>query len=424
MRDALSDGVRVARENTDNSFAKLVSESGVIIMPPLKGFAHATLLLVLLVIGCGLSAAQEKQGNTTSAPTGLSLEVNPKGGPPSYHSVPGSFFGGRLRRLPSTQPITEATQEWTTFMLRYKMESDAVRVKVYAWTEKFFEKETLIGDFLLHEGEKAAVDEMAKYGYEPMELTIVNVRPAPASLPSAASRIPSVEVVSVEAEQTNFPSYKITLRNISDKDITLLEVQSFIEGRLVSTHLPRGEHDLPLLKPGETFVECVSVGGHGLKQADDYLPSSPQIVEVITAVFNDKSYEGDRQTAAEFVAGQLAQKIQIVRALSLLQAVAETPGTSERAALDSLKKQVSALDRNAQQNTIDEILAEFPGLPSPSENKTIKIVIEIGLDQVRKELLKEISEYAQTLGRSPTSQPLSVWASGLRQKYEAWLSRL
>jgi hypothetical protein len=391
-------------------------------MRPRKRFAHIISLLVLLIMCCGISYPQEKQDSQKlPAPTGLSLEVNPKGGPPSYHSVPGMFFGGRLRRLPSSQPVTDATQPRTTFMLRHEMEGDAVRVKVFVWTDKFRDQEILIGNFLLREGEKAAVAEMAKFGYEPMELSIVKVKPAPVLLPLVESRLPSVEVVSVEAERANFPSYKVTLRNLSYKDITYLEIETYRDGRLVTSHWPRGKQDRPLVKAGETFEDHVSADSLGLKQADGYTPSSPQSVQVVTAVFNDKSYEGGKQSAAEFVAGQLARKIQITRALVLLQAAAEAEGAG---ALESLKKQVFALDRNAQQDMIDEILAEFPGLPAPKAKETLKVFIEGGLDEVRKELLREIAEYTQTLERNSASKPFSVWADGLRQKYEAWLSRL
>jgi hypothetical protein len=69
-------------------------------------------------------------------------------------------------------------------------------------------------------------------------------------------------------------------------------------------------------------------------------------------------------------------------------------------------------------------LAEFPGLPAPQSNKALKAFIETGLDQVRKELLKDIAEYAQTLERNSASTPFSAWVGDLRQKYEAWSSRL
>jgi hypothetical protein len=394
-------------------------------MRPFKGFARATSLLVLLIMCCGLSYAQEKQDKQTApVPTGLSLEVNPKGGPLSYHSVPGMFFGGLFRRLPSSQLVTDATQERTTFMLRNEMEGDAVRVKVFAWMDKFHDQQVLIGDFLLREGEKADVAEMTKFGYEPMELTIVKVKPAPVPLPVAESRIPSVEVVSVETVRADFPSYKVTLRNLSYKDIAYLEIRTFKEGRPITTHWPRGEQDRPLLKAGETFEDHFSAGSIGLKQMDGYTPSSPQSIEIVTAVFNDKSYEGSKESAAGFVAGQRARKIQITRSLALLQAAAEAQGMGERAALENLKKQVSALSRDAQQDTIDELSAEFPGLPAPQASEAFKVAIELGLDHVRKELLKDIGEYAQTLGRNSASKPFSAWIGDLGQKYEAWLSRL
>jgi hypothetical protein len=393
-------------------------------MRPLKGFAHAASLLILLIMCCGISSAQEKQDNQTApAPTGLSLEVNTKGGPPGYHSVPGMFFGGLFRHLPSSQP-TGAIQPRTTFMLRYEMEGDAVRVKVFAWLDKFHDQQVLIGNFLLREGEKADVAEMTRFGYEPMELTIVKVKPAPALLPLAESRIPSVEVVSVEAVRADFPSYKVTLRNLSYKDITYLEIRTFKEGRPVTTHWPKGERDRPLVKAGETFEDRFSAGSLGLKQLDGYTPSSPQTVEIVAAVFNDKSYEGSTESAAGFVAGQRARKIQITRALVLLQAAAGAQGTGERAALENLKREVSALSRDAQQDTIDELSAEFPGLPAAQAKETFKVAIELGLDQVRKELLKDIGEYTQTPERSSASKPFSAWVGGLRQKYEAWLSRL
>jgi hypothetical protein len=393
----------------------------------LKRFAHATSFLVLLIMCCAISSAQEEKQDrqTVTPPTGLSLEVNPKGGPPSHHSVPGMFFGGRVRRLPSSPPTTDETQPQTTFMVRHQMEGDAVRIKVFAWTDKFHEQEILIGDFLLREGEKATVAEMTRFGYEPMELTIVKVKPAPVLLPSVESKLPSVEVVSVEAEQTNFPSYKVTLRNLSYKDIAFLEIQTFRAGRLTTTHWPRGEQDRPLVKAGETFEDrVIADSAGGVKQGDGYTPSSPQSIEVVTAVFSDKSYEGSRQSASQFVAGQRARKIQITRALTLLQAAAEARAAGERAALESLNREVSALDRNAQQDTIDEILAEFPGLPLPQAHEPLKAFIELGLNQVRKELLKDISEYAQMLDHGSVSKPYSVWVANLRQKYEAWLSRL
>jgi hypothetical protein len=56
------------------------------------------------------------------------------------------------------------------------------------------------------------------------------------------------------------------------------------------------------------------------------------------------------------------------------------------------------------------------------ERDTLKPFIESGLNDVRKELLKDIQQYA--LENDRTHQSFIAWRSDLKQKYEAWLSRL
>jgi hypothetical protein len=180
--------------------------------------AALSTLLTLCTAASAAQAAQEKQA--PAAPTGLALEVNTKDGPTGHQSVPGASFGGRYRRLPSWQPAAGAPQP-RTFKLTNVAEGDGVRVKVFAVMDRFHEQEVLIGDYLLREGEKAAVKGMRTYGYEPMEVTVVSIRPAPAPPPVVASKVPSLVVLAVEEKpRSNFPAYKVALRNLSEKDVT------------------------------------------------------------------------------------------------------------------------------------------------------------------------------------------------------------
>jgi hypothetical protein len=259
---------------------------------------------------------------------------------------------------------------------------------------------------------------MARFGYEPMELTVVKVKPAPVVLPETASRIESVAVDGLEIRESNFPSYKLTLRNLSHKDISYLEIQTFKEGRLSSSKWPREEQNRPLVKAGESYDAIVTAGGSGQKAQDGLTPSPPQRIEVVTAVFGDKSYEGDPHSAARFIASLHGQKIQIARAFALLQNASEAKG-----ALDDLTQQVSALSREARQETIDEIFAEFSGF-TPQWNESLKAFMEHGLDVVRKELLSDIAKYAKAIERDSKSNSFGTWIGDLKQKYEAWLSRL
>jgi hypothetical protein len=376
-----------------------------------------------MICGGMPSFAQEKQEKRIPLmPTGLSLEVNTKDGPISYKSIPGEFFGGSYRRLASWQPTPDAPQT-DTFEVRYVMEGDAVRVKAYAWMGKFADQKELIGNYLLPEGGKVSLEGMAKFGYEPMELAVVKVKAAPLVLPEATSKIQSVAVVSVEIKQSNFPAYKLTLRNLSGKDITHLEIQSFRAGRLSAIKWPRADFNVPLVKAGESYEVVINAMGHGQKTQDGFTPSPPQRIEVTTAIFTDKSYEGDAQTAARFIAMMHGQKIQLTRALAILKRSPETQGAGEPAKLENLKQQVSLLDRNASQEMIDEMSAGFPGR-TPEWNEGLKAYMETGLDEVRKGLLEEIAKYKKGIDDGTATELPGTWMRDLRQKYEAWLSRL
>jgi hypothetical protein len=389
-----------------------------------KRFARTLLCIIFLIIPGGItSSAQEKQDKQIPlVPTGLSLEVNTKEGPVGYNSIPGELYGGRYRRLSNWKSAPGALQT-ETFELRYVMEGDAVRVKAYAWIGKFPDRKELIGDYLLQEGIKVVVEGMAKFGYEPMELAIVRVKPAPIVLPEATTKIPSVAVVGVEIKQSNFPTYRLTLRNLSAKDITHLEINTFKGNRLSTSKWPREEMNRPLVKAGETYVVTLSASGSGQKAQDGFTPTPPQRIVVTTAIFADKSFEGDMLTAARLIAAWQGQKIQVTRALEIFRQGSDAQGGGAPANLERFKQQASSLTREAGQEMLDETFAGFPGR-APQWDEGVKAFMEGGLDDVRAELLKDIEKYSQAIERGSGSKPFTEWISDLRQKYEAWLSRL
>ena len=390
-------------------------------MRPLSLPSRAASLAAALILCAATCASQTPQEREASAPpTGLALETNTKEGPVGHTSVPGRFFGGRYRRLADWRPAADSEQS-RTFKLINEPEGEGVRVKVFAVVDRFHEQDVLLGDYLLREGEKATVEAMRAYGYEPMEVTVVRVRRAPANAPVAMSAVPSVVVAGIEErQQANFPAYKVTLRNISDRDITSLEVHTYRGGKRSTVQWPRAEQNRPLLKAGDAYELRVTGGSGGERSPEGYTPSSPDSVEVVSAVFADESYEGERRSAVSYIAGLRGQRMQLVRALALLGSAAE--GTDARAALDEFERRVQALDRAAPA-AVEDLPAPIHGV-AQREYEGLKASVEGGLDQVRRELLKDVQEYRQARERSPEGQPYAAWLGELRQKYEAWLSRL
>lgn len=382
--------------------------------PSLPSLAAA---LILCAATCVSQTPKEKEA--AAPPTGLALEVNTKEGPIGHESVPGRSFGGRYRRLASWHAPAGAPQP-RTFKMINDPEGGGVRVKVFAVMDRFHEQEVLLGDYLLREGEKAVVEAMRTYGYEPVEFTVVKVRPVPTLMPVATSKVPSVVVAGIEERPTNLPSYAVALRNLSHKDITYLEIHTYEGSRRLTVQWPRGEQNRPLVRAGETYEVKVSGAAPGARSPAGFTPSAPQGIEIVTALFADESYEGEPRSAVTYIAMLRGHRMQIVRALALLENA--PAGADERAALEELERRVNALDRRAPAD-VEGLPAAIKGV-TPQQYEGVRVFVEGGLDHVRKELLNDVGAYRRARERDPGGQSYNAWLGDLRRKYEAWLSRL
>jgi hypothetical protein len=378
--------------------------------------SHAALLTTFVIFYGVAGAAQEKQTQTPL--TGLAVEINMKDRAHGYLSVPGETYGGNYPRL-TPWKLTAAAPQPQTIRVSNTMEGNSVRVTVSVFTGRFNEGETLIGSYLLNKGEKAVVEQMVKFGYEPMTIQVIRLNPAQSVVPMAASRVPSVQVINVVERQSNFPSYKLTLRNLSYKDISYLEIRTLKDGAVATIQWPRDDQNRPKLKAGGTYDENVFGGDEGSRTSESYTPSPVQQIEVVAAVFTDKSYEGDRPSALRFIAELQGQKEQLLRSLAFFNG--DSGVSDPHSALEKFEAQVSALSREAPPDTAKELSADFENL-TPQERDTLKPYFEGGLNDVRKELLKDIQQYAQESERTHLS--FRAWRSDLKQKYEAWISRL
>ena len=378
----------------------------------------ATLALVLLAQPGALAQEEKKQG--PRRPSGLALEIGIRGVPPGYQSVPGESFGGRYRRIGGATPPSEE------FEVRVvdEMEGDAVRVRISGYLDKFRDREMPIASYLLREGERVTVAEMTNVGFEPFELAVVRVKREERPTPTATSRAASVEVVGVEAKgSSNFPAFNVALRNLSAKGITYLEVRTYGDnGRTLTVSWPRGELNRPLIEAGGVGEVSVRGGGLAVKDEEGVTPNAPRRIEVVAAVFSDGTFEGEGASATKQLAALRGQRTQLARVLALLREAAEARG-DEGARLAVLKEGASALGREHLQADVDELAAAFPSL-SPTDRDALKHLYQMGLDKVRKELLKDIQEFGSARAQDTAARPFAAWLADLAQKYEAWLSRV
>ncbi|HYP52829.1 MAG TPA: hypothetical protein VEQ42_04780, partial [Pyrinomonadaceae bacterium] len=219
---------------------------------------------------------------------------------------------------------------------------------------------------------------------------------------------------------TNFPSFKVTLRNVSRKDIVYLEVKTLVEsGRVMNVQWPRGQHNRPIIPAGEVYDVNVSGGSLGGNAPDGYTPNSPRFVEVSPAVFSDHSHEGDPASAARHLSGLEGQRAQLARVVALLREAAEGPGANEHAAAENLKAGAASLGREMDAAAREKTGARFRelGLTDPA---ALQALYEHGLDLVRKELLKDIEEFGGA--RAGGGKPFGAWLSEMTHKYKTWFT--
>jgi hypothetical protein len=156
-----------------------------------------------------------------------------------------------------------------------------------------------------------------------------------------------------------------------------------------------------------------------------YTPDTPPNQEIVmtTVVFDDGSYEGDAETAASFRAFQLGRKIQVARLVELLQQASDSTDRDAATALESLKTQVASLGNEAAAAAVNELRREFPTF-NQTGKKDIKSAVEIALNGVKTDFLKEIQKYERERAESTDESNYRAWLSARKARYEKWLSNL
>src|SRR5262249_20452121 len=186
-------------------------------------------LLILFSIGPTFSALAQ---DGAPAPTMLTLEVTfYPGRKPAYETVPGpnakpggAWFGLFARtknwQSPTGAPNVEAVRVVS------RVEADGVRVIVSTLSgTKALENEQQVGTYLINETEKISVEDLRRFGIEPFEIRLLRVNPTIAPVPPVILKgVDSLIVLNAMPKETTLPSFRIILRNQSDKNIIGLGV--------------------------------------------------------------------------------------------------------------------------------------------------------------------------------------------------------
>ena len=300
----------------------------------------------------------------------------------------------------------------------------AVRVVVSLHMGKrMFEKEEVVGSYLLQENERLTVYDMTAYGLEPFEVSVIRVEPKSPFLPAVSSNAPSVEVKEIKAVDSTFPMFKLTLRNSSAKNISAIFVDMFVNGRLRSSAMPYNWEGAPLMVAGETYEYKRQLNNDARQSGAGFAPETApnQTLLIKAAVFDDGTYEGDAKSAAQYRALALGDRAQLAQLVARYNQALQSTESDVKTALENLREQVNALGVETDPTAIDRLLREFPGV---ADRASLKIAVEVSMFKLKTDTLKAIDQFRQKQASSDDKEALRAWLIANRDRYQKWHDRM
>jgi len=279
-----------------------------------------------------------------------------------------------------------------------------------------------VATYSVCENEAVAVAELKEYGIVPVALRVVRTKPVATSPPYVESRTNALELTGIETRDATFPSYIVRLRNVSGKDISALQVYYHTaKGR--GNNRPQQPQNQPLIKVGAVFELSAHGGNEGELTADGYAPDALHKVTVATVVFADGTFEGEPLPAAEIKALWQGRKLQLTRALALVEKNLESKDVDDPSTVGRFRRQVEALGEDDGAASVDELAAGFKSLDA-GDKLRLRQASGYELHKVKFDLLKDITKFETAHAPSPATGTFRAWLANLKETYEQWLARL
>jgi len=390
-------------------------------------------LFVLFTVGLSIPGARVIAQQEVSPPTRLALEVTfYPGRNPAYLTVPGpdskpsGAWYALFAHVASWQPPAGAQQIEAVRVIS-RVEGDAVLVTVSTLSgSKALENEQRVGTYLIRETEKISIDDLKRFGIEPFQIKLVRVSPnIPPVPPVSLKGVQSLVVINSMAKEATLPSYRIILRNQSNKNIVGLGVDVVSGDRVQITSKPRGIDGQPLIAAGKEYWLTVSAPNRAQPTVDGFVPTSPsdQQIQIKAAVFDDGTYEGDAATAAAVRGYRAGEKMVLPKLIPLLESALNSSNADLTEALKNLESQVSSVGSDADPQIVQTLTAEFPQA-SDARRREIKATMEVTATTIKSTLLKEIATLEKEGAQTLTVDLYRAWLTKTKERYEKWLSRL
>lgn len=389
---------------------------------------------VLLILVCFLVSPKVLVGQESApTPTRLALEVTYyPGRKPAYQTVqvadsqkPGTWYA-LFGHIASWRPIAGAPVIRAVRLVP-RIEGDAVRVIVSTmWGEKALNNEQRVASYLIRENEKINIEELRQFGIEPFGIKLIRVAPSLTPVPPVILKgVASLVVINAVSVDTTLPSYRITLFNQSGKNIVGLAVDEVTGKKIETTAKPREQYGQVLVAAGKTYELQVPAPVRAQETPNGYAPgtlSNPEIL-IKAVVFEDGTFEGDPESAAEIKGYRAGEKMELPGLIAAVDKALTAPSANVSEALRDLEVEVSSLSSDVDPVLLQSLASEFPELGKEASRR-IKIAVEVSAIGTKTKLLNDIQKLQGEGAQALTASEYREWLNKTRDLYAQWLTRL
>ena len=235
-------------------------------------------------------------------------------------------------------------------------------------------------------GRPVEVDELRRYGVEPIALSIASIPSTYAFEPLGISASAYVDVRATPVGP-NAAAYRITITNRAPFPLMWFRFEAYRSQGSPISGRPRGKRDFPLVMPNDEYTFELLVGSVGQSSGDDPGAWQPlDRIEVTSLMWQDGIVEGDKETARQQYAFDRQRSEHIRALLKILR--------GSRRSIAALREDISRT--------------------RPSD---------VELEQVRDGLIEQLDRFA---GQHLSSDGLNfeTWLRRTVSDQEQWLARI
>jgi hypothetical protein len=289
---------------------------------------------LLLVAAAGTPAASAGQAAAAPepAPATVALVQTWSDGRVNYELMgPGrpSMWTPMFPRVDGYQPPEGAKPVYAVQLTR-AMAGQNIKVDVSVLLGSAEPPGVPVATVLVSPGSRVVVDELTRFGVQPLTLSMAEVAPLTPFVPTVISVSPDIEVADVEVRNAPYPGYRITLRNLGDKAVSNVHVESYRGEEKALSALERTNDGRPLMQPGATYTFTISLmSGPGDLTNGAWTPRPIDVIELDSVRWADGTHHGTPQSPqlgprVELNAGR---KVQLRRVVEALRQTLAEPGS-------------------------------------------------------------------------------------------------